>query len=125
MEKWLKLNENKPLYDDIMKKLAPFFSGAPTPAGTLPSGHAPQVQVVTPASHSNQQTEIKVKKALAFAKLLLGDTNEESGTFVLAKLSPSFVSLVETGVRNTSTSGLQDFQLYVGDHAKSHHGNTQ
>jgi hypothetical protein len=33
MEKWLKLNENKPLYDDVMKKLAPFFSGAPTPAG--------------------------------------------------------------------------------------------
>jgi hypothetical protein len=25
MEKWLKLNENKPLYDDVMKKLAPFF----------------------------------------------------------------------------------------------------
>jgi hypothetical protein len=58
MEKWLKLNENKPLYDDVMKKLAPFFSGAPTPAGTLPSGHAPQVQVATPASRSNQQTEI-------------------------------------------------------------------
>jgi hypothetical protein len=26
MEKWLKLNKNKPLYDEIMKKLAPFFS---------------------------------------------------------------------------------------------------
>jgi hypothetical protein len=39
MENWLKLDENKPLYDDIMKKLAPFFNGAPTPAGTLPSGH--------------------------------------------------------------------------------------
>jgi hypothetical protein len=35
------------------------------------------------------------------------------------------VSLVETGVGNTSASGLQDFQLYVGNHAKSHRGNTQ
>jgi hypothetical protein len=25
----------------------------------------------------------------------------------------------------SETSGLQDFQLYVGDHAKSCHGNTQ
>jgi hypothetical protein len=76
------------LYDDIiMKKLAPFFNGAPTSAGTLPSGHAPQVHVVTPASRSDQQTEIKVKKALAFAKLLLGDTDEGSNTFVLAELS--------------------------------------
>jgi hypothetical protein len=64
MEKWLKLDKNKPLYDDIMKKLAPFFSGAPTAAGKLPSGHAPQVHVVTPTSHSSQQTKIKVKKAL-------------------------------------------------------------
>jgi hypothetical protein len=40
--------------------------------------------VVTPASRSDQQTEIKVKKALAFAKLLLGDNDEASGTFVLA-----------------------------------------
>jgi hypothetical protein len=50
-------------------------------------GHAPQVHVVTPASHSDQQTEIKVKKALAFAKLLLGDTDEGSDTFVLAEIS--------------------------------------
>jgi hypothetical protein len=125
MEKWLKLNENKSLYDNIMKKLALFFNGAPTPAGTLPSGHAPQVHVVTPTSHSDQQTKIKVKKALAFAKLLLGDTDEGSNTFILAELSPSFVSLVETGVSSTSTSGLRDFQLYVGDHAKNHRGNTQ
>jgi hypothetical protein len=73
LEKWVKLDENKPLYDDIMKKLTPFFSGTLTPAGTLPSGHAPQVHVVTPASCSDQQTKIKVKKALAFAKLLMGE----------------------------------------------------
>jgi hypothetical protein len=72
MEKWVKLDESKPLYDDIMK-LAPFFSGALTPAGTLPSGHVPQVHVVTPASCSDQQTKIKVKEALAFAKLLMGE----------------------------------------------------
>jgi hypothetical protein len=35
------------------------------------------------------------------------------------------VSLVETGVGSTSASGLQDFQLYVGDHAKSCRSNTQ
>jgi hypothetical protein len=56
MEKWLKLNENNPLYDDIMKKLAPFFSGAPTPAGTLPSGHAPQHRwLLQPAAPISRQ----------------------------------------------------------------------
>jgi hypothetical protein len=87
--------------------------------------HALQVHVVTPASCSDQQTNIKVTKALAFAKLLLGDIDEASNTFVLAELSPSFVSLVETGVGSTSTSGQQDFQLHVGGHAKTRHGNTQ
>jgi hypothetical protein len=46
------------------RSLPRFFSGAPTAAGKLPSGHAPQVHVVTPTSRSNQQTKIKVKKAL-------------------------------------------------------------
>jgi hypothetical protein len=55
----------------------------------------------------------------------VSDIDEASDTFVLAKLSPSFVSLVEIGVGSTSASGLQDFQLHVGGHAKTHCGNTQ
>jgi hypothetical protein len=68
----------------------------------------PAAPISRPRSKSRRHSD-------AFAKLLLGDIDEASNTFILAKLSLNFVSLVDTGVGSMSASGLWDFQLYMGD----------
>lgn len=118
MEQWLQ--NNRPVYDAIMDKLAPLLGGPsnPPPCESPPS--QPEIRVVTSKTSAEEKEEVKIQKALSMAKLLLGHKEPATDTYVPAKLSDDYVELVEEG---TAKTAMRNLQQQLGEHAKARRSN--